>query len=415
MVESLLMEGVCPGCRRVGRVGHACSHGSCRDDGLHFVPGEHLPRAGHTRDAVVGHVVDQFLLVEPLVRDGIATAYRALQIPSLLEVEVALAGPNQDEEVHRNLYREALALARLGHHPNITRLVSFGTEGPVTWLAFEGRSDAKTLAELFTAHGPQPVSLAAARLFLEPLSAALGALARWGLIHGEIRPEAVAVSAPIGHRAFVTLGGFVRVPDPEPPAAYPTRQQVWRAPEQLLRGESGPTTDAYAVAAIAFRLLVGREPFPGDDRERLFWAKQHPAFDPLKGVSLPEPAARFLARALAQDPGQRFESWLRFADGLEAALHALEVEPAQAPMSVRPAPAPAPTGAVDSTPKGWRPRRDPPQMATSVASTPEEAESEEQEPVERRSGSTVMMSAEELMAAAEARGIHRMHRDDSHR
>jgi serine/threonine-protein kinase len=363
----------------------------------------------------MGHVVDRLLLVEPLVRDGIATAYRGLQLPSLLEVEVALAGPNQDEEVHRNLYREALALGRLGHHPNITRLVSFGTEGPVTWLAFEGRGDARTLAELFGVRGQQPVGAAAARLFLEPLSAALGALARWGLIHGEIRPEAVAVSAPIGHRAFVTLGGFVRVPDPEPPAAYPTRQQVWRAPEQLLRSESGPSTDAYAVAAIAFRLLVGREPFPGDDRERLFWAKQHPAFDPLKGLSLPDRAASFFARALAQDPGQRFESWLRFADGLEAALHALEVEPAH------PVVPPAPPPAVDerpADPPGWRTRREPPRTRSSGArvETPiEEGEGEVETPVERRSGSTVVMSAEDLMAAAEARGIHRMHRNDSHR
>ena len=366
-------------------------------------------------------MVGRYLLVERVVRHGIAMAYRALQIPSLLEVDLAIAGLDRDEEVHRNLYRQALALGRLGHHPNITRLVSFAAEDYGTYLAFESQSEARTLADLFVAHGHKAVEVGAARLFLEPLAAAIGALASLGLVHGEIRPESVWVSAPIGHTAFVKLGGFVRISEDDE-AASSTHEQVWRAPEQMLHHVTGATTDAYAVAAIAFRLVFGMDPFPGDEPERLYWMKQHADWDPAAGLTqrVPVRVAAFFRKALAYDANARF-TCDAFCSELLQVLTLLEGGGATAVVE--------PTQMKPVEPKQWRERREPPAMmakqAAVVVDTPapvvktrrelyEEGEDgEDAAPAHEHSGSTVVMSTDELMDAASARATPRMHRNDS--
>jgi hypothetical protein len=365
-------------------------------------------------------MVGRYLVVERVVRHGIATAYRALQIPALLDVELAIAGLERDEEVHRNLYRQALALGRLGHHPNLTRLVSFAAEDFGTYLAYESQTEARTLADLFVAHGDKAIEVGAARLFLEPLAAALGALAALGLVHGEVRPENVWVSAPAGHTAFVKLGGFVRIAELEDAASAP-HDLVWRAPEQMLHHVTGATTDAYAVAAIAFRLVFGLDPFPGDAPERLFWMKQHADWDPTAALALrvPTRVAAFFRKALAFDVSERFPcerfcgELIEVLTWLEAGGTAAVVEPTQ----MRP---------VEQ--KQWRERREVPAMPTQqvavIIDTPppvvktrrelyEEGEDgEDAAPAHEHSGSTVVMSADELMDAARARATPRMHRKD---
>jgi hypothetical protein len=138
-------------------------------------------------------------------------------------------------------------------------------------------------------------------------------------VHGEIRPEHVLVFDEPGYPAFVQLGGFVRIPPPGPPEQPTAWEGVWRTPEQLFHHSVGPTTDGYAVAAIAFALLVGRTPFPAGSREALMRAKHDPRFDVSEGLAAAFPAEviHFFQNALAWDPAERYG-----ADGFHQALDA---------------------------------------------------------------------------------------------
>lgn len=375
---------------------------------MHFIPADLIPDHGRTRtrEPLVGKVLAHHLVVQRVHRRGIDQLYRALQLPALLEVELAFAPSEREKAVHDNLYRQALALARLGAHPNVTRLVFFGADARGTFLVTESQAQASTLAEVVTADGSEALASAAARIILEPLAAALGALARAQLVHGEIRPEHVLMREEPGYPAFIQLGGFVRIPPPEPPGTYPTHEGVWRAPEQLAEDAVNPTTDGYAVAAIAYALLFGRTPFPGDDRDALFAAKLDPTRDPTAELSggVPSEAVAFFEAALAFDPAERLTD-AAFRDGLRAALDALARAEGVA--------VPAPTGERDEPPRERPPRFHRTSAPDAVAR--ELGESAQAGTRGHHAGSTQEMSADEIEALASKRPP-RMHRGpDSHK
>lgn len=326
MSEHASNRGMCPACRREGHVGHACQHGSCAHDGLRFIPESAAAHLGRVRDPLVGHVVAHHLVVERVYRPNTDQLYRAIQLPAMLEVELALVPSARPKDVHDTLYRQALALGRLGAHPNTTRLVFFGADANGTFLVSESQSGASTLADVVTPDGNEPIPSTAARIILGPLAAALGALARAHLVHGEIRPEHVLMREEPGYPAFVQLGGFVRIPPPEPRDTYPTHEGVWRAPEQLSDDVVNATTDAYAVAAIAYALLFGHLPFSSDDRDALFEQKLDPHRDATSELSgnVPSEVIAFFQAALAFDPAERFTD-AGFREALGAALDALAV------------------------------------------------------------------------------------------
>ncbi len=334
MSDSASTRGLCPSCEREGRVGHACARSACERHGTHYIPARFVTQGRH-RDPRIGLVIARHLLVERLARPDIDLLYRAIQVPALLEVELALVPTDRQTDVHDNLLRQALALGRLGGHPNITRLILFGVEPEGTFLVFDSPPEASTLSDVVTPDGNDLVPSAGARILLEPLAAALEALARAHLVHGEIRPDNVLVQAHAGHLAFVQLAGFVRIPpvDSAPPLAAHT--QVWRPPEQIFEHAVNATTDCYSLAAITFALLFGRPPFPAHDRDALYEAKRDDSYDPCEGLAAAVPPAvlHFFGAALATDPDARFNSD-GFRNALFAALDALaadEAEPAVAP------------------------------------------------------------------------------------
>lgn len=323
MTATSLKTGICAACHAEGRVGHACESGPCSREGLHFIPSHLAPDGRALRDARIGQVLGGYLLVQRLKRGGVDRAYAGLQLPAMLEAEVAIVQADREKLAHDNLYRQAIALARLGGHPNITRLVGFGQDSAGTWLATDARTADTTLADIVGVTGHEPLPAAAARVMLEPLVAALGALATAQLVHGEIRPEHVLVQALPGYQAFVQLGGFVRIP-PQGGGPHPFQDDVWRTPEQMFQHAVNATTDAYALAVIAFAMLFGHSPFPAEDREMVLDSKRDAAWDPMVGHedTAPIEVTHFFRAALAHDPHLRFEHD-DFPVALNAALDAM--------------------------------------------------------------------------------------------
>ncbi len=402
-------RGVCPSCRRAGHVGSLCEHGACARHGIHFVPEADAPRPG-SRDTLIGTMVARHLLVERIERRGVDTLYRALQMPAQLEVEVALATPERDASDHDDLFRQALALARLGSDANVTRLVVFGDEPAGTYLITDSAESSRTLGDLILPDGGEVAPASAARLLLEPLAAALRALARARLVHGAIRPEHIFVLDDPAARPIVRLGGFVRLPMPVA-SALSTWDLVWRPLEQIERQAVDATTDVYAVAAIAAALLMGRLPFVADDRDALMAAKRDPGFDPCDGygAAFPAEVLHLLQTALAFDPAERFTAD-GFTHALAAALDALERAEGGVPDRV---------DGVDRSPaasfirEGRPPRLHDERALDQVLEAPAEVGDEaEPEPTEH-AGTTQKLGARELEALVARRGTPRMHKRGS--
>ncbi len=181
-------------------------------------------------------------------------------------------------------FKNEFRSAREVHHPNLVRLGElFESRG--TWFftmeLVAGRDllgffrDADTLGEestLIAAEAPssrrgaalpaRPVDAASVRAVFSQLAAAIAVLHEHGLIHRDIKPGNVRVTAE--GRAVLLDFGLVSGSAVAPSIDGGIVGTVsYMAPEQASNGTVGPAADWYAFGATLYEVLTGRVPFDG--------------------------------------------------------------------------------------------------------------------------------------------------------
>jgi serine/threonine-protein kinase len=175
-------------------------------------------------------------------------------------------------------------------------------------MRFVDGDDLRTLVER---DGPLDDRRTAA--LISQLAGALSAAHERALVHRDVKPANVLVTA--GGHCYLTDFGLVK--DLSATTGATRTGEVlgtldYVAPERIQGGETGPWTDVYALGCVLFFTLTGSVPFPLEEPERKLWA--HISEPP---PSVPGPVGAVVARALAKDPRERFQS----APALAAALH----------------------------------------------------------------------------------------------
>ncbi|MGC4049552.1 MAG: serine/threonine-protein kinase [Paludibaculum sp.] len=177
---------------------------------------------------------------------------------------------------------------------------------------------------------------------------------RMGVLHRDIKPANIMISDD--GRVKVTDFGIARVLG----SARLTRvgsvigTLEYLAPERIRFEEADHRSDLYSTGVVLFEALTGRPPFlGGSDRETLqAHLEQPPPTLRELGVDCAPELETLVARALAKNPADRFQS----AEEFRQALIAIPVAPTPkptpppAPQPVSPAPQPAPPAPVAPTP-----------------------------------------------------------------
>ena len=146
---------------------------------------------------------------------------------------------------------------------------------------------------------------------LRPLAGALDYAHEQGVIHRDIKPSNVLLTAA-GEPVLCDFG-IAQILQQSPSltrtgAAVGTPEYM--APEQALGQSPDRRADLYAMAVIAYQMLLGRTPFRLDNPSEVLMAHIHTAvppprtLDPQMGMAL-EAA---LLKALAKDPNERYQS-----------------------------------------------------------------------------------------------------------
>jgi hypothetical protein len=192
--------------------------------------------------------------------------------------------------------QEALIAARL-LHPHIVAVLDFGEDHASSFLVME-RLPGNTLRDEIVARGP--LSTQRVMLVMTETLAALAAAHSRGVLHRDIKPSNILLQQD-GHTKITDFGiakSFDIRPDAAPPADDMTMTGVvlgtpgYLAPERRSAQPATVQSDLYSVGAVMVEALTGRRLGPGaapTDR-------------------LPPPLAAVAARALADDPRQRFAS-----------------------------------------------------------------------------------------------------------
>jgi len=223
---------------------------------------------------------------------------------------------------------EARAAARL-KHPNVVQVYDVGEDsdaGP--YLVFE-YVHGKPLGDMLGPGGIQ--KLEEGVRIVKGIAAALDAAHAAGIFHRDVKPDNVLVSeegsvkladfgvAHLSEAEMTMAGQFLGTPS-------------YAAPEALARGECTAKTDQFSLAAVAFVILTGEKPFPGEGVAEVSHRVIHEA--PRSPTSirsdLPDAVADALLRGLAKDPDARYDSCGDLAAAVEAAALGHSAPPARA-------------------------------------------------------------------------------------
>jgi serine/threonine-protein kinase len=291
--------------------------------------------AGDNEDALVpGHVLPgtSYRLVERIGRGAHAVVWRAEHMKLSTGVVVKLLDASANADSANRMRLEAQALARLSH-PNLVSVVDAGFADGRLFYVMEDVGGLP-LAQALGANGRMTAEAAIA-LVVEVLGG-LGYVHAHGLVHRDLHPDNVlVVTGEDGARSVRILdlglvklaGGHERLGLTPLAAATAAGMTLgtprYMAPEQARGAAVDARADLYAVGALLYRLLAGRDPFAHHATVGQILAAQLSEEPPPLRAFAPDldPAIeREVLRALAKRPDDRHATAGELGEALARAL-----------------------------------------------------------------------------------------------
>jgi serine/threonine protein kinase len=270
--------------------------------------------------------IGKYEALEEVGRGRFAVVYKARDTgwDRVVALKVLLPPWAEDPDLVTRFCREARAAARL-RHPHIVTIYEAGQAESQPYIAME-YLPGRTLQALLEAEGALPLERALP--ILEQVSSALDYAYKQNAVHLDIKPTNVMVEET-GQNVQATLMDFGLAKAMAGSATLASQGALlgspqYMAPEQAKpkRGvKIGPRADRYALGVVAYQMLTGQVPFPGDTPATLNAHARRPVPSPRSLCpDLPEAVEAVLVKMLAKSPADRFASARGFVAQLRVAV-----------------------------------------------------------------------------------------------
>ncbi len=290
---------------------------------------------------------------------GMGVVYRAEQrsLGRTVALKVIRSETAESGDYRSRFLREA-RLAASVNHPHIVSVFDVGEYDGRLYLTMQWIDgvELRALMDLQQRLAPDRVVHIGSQV-----ASALQAVHDAGFVHRDVKPANVLVRDLGGQdHSYLTDFGIAKMPDAQDQltrTGWLIGTAGYMSPEQIRGQQPGPRSDLYGLGCVVFEALTGQRPFSGENDLAVQWAHANSprpvasAICPALGPSYDA----FLARALAIDPHDRFQSGREFAAALRSA-HAGQLD-TQTQMPAPPAP----------TRVSFRPSSQPPPVSTSAA------------------------------------------------
>ena len=220
--------------------------------------------------------------------------------------------------------RELDAISRL-QHPNVVRALDHGTLSDGRPFIVLEYIEGPSLREVIHERGS--ISPADTFEILEPLCDALAIAHDAGLVHRDVKASNVILAKQDGKLRPVLLDfGLVKLLDQAGPGLTSSRSMLGTpaamAPEQMRGQPVDARTDVYALGLLAYHMLTGQPAFGGGPGVVQTYLQIHGARPrPSAKVDIDPAIDEPISRALAPEPGDRYQSARELIEALRAVVH----------------------------------------------------------------------------------------------
>ncbi|MDP7724203.1 serine/threonine-protein kinase PknD [Mycobacterium sp. TY814] len=301
----------------------------------------------------------KYRLIELMGRGGMGEVWRAYDADTdrVVALKILPSAVSNDEVFQQRFRREAHATARL----NSPHLIPIHTYGEINGRLYvdmrliEGHDLQWVLNQ-----GPLPPARAVG--IIDQVAKGLHAAHRERLLHRDVKPSNVLLD----HDDFAYLIDFGIARAADDLSLTATGNFIgtyhYMAPERFTAAEVDSRSDIYSLACVLYECLTAQSPFPGDTlQEQITGHRSAPPPRPSNtNPDIPASLDMVIARGMAKNPGDRYDTAIELARDAANALTATAVTPT---IRMNPAPA-AYTNRLPRPDTNWRqppaPPRPPP-------------------------------------------------------
>ncbi len=279
-------------------------------------------------DTRIGTKIAGYRIERLLGRGGMGTVYLAEDLALGRKVALKLLSPELSGD---NSFRERFQLeSRLAasiDHPHVIPIYEAGQTDDGTLFIVMRYVDGADLKEILSKDGALDPQRAVE--LLTQTARGLDAAHERGLVHRDVKPSNVLVAISEARREHVYLADFGLTRSSA--SAEAARESIllsgsidYVSPEQIEGADADQASDVYALGCMAYECLTGQVPFPRPSESAVLFAHLEDAPPPPADIqqALPDTVDAVVDKALAKDPGERYESGAELADAIRRAVTA---------------------------------------------------------------------------------------------
>ena len=287
---------------------------------------------------LVGRQIENYLIDGLLGEGGMSAVYRGHDVNLARQVAIKVIHSHlaRNDEFQRRFLQEARALARLGNHPSIVEIYTFGRHSDLFYIVMEF-VPGSSLGVYFrqSQKQGQVFELTDTLIALAQVAEALGYAHRHDVIHRDVKPDNVLLrpldetlrevrQGELPFRPVLIDFGLANMPESEVETPTGTLMGTlpYMSPEQSLGEKIDSRSDLYSLGIVLYQLATGRLPFETrsvTDAIEKHVREQPPPPQDIR-PELTSVVAEIIEKSIAKNPADRFQTGEEMAEALRMAV-----------------------------------------------------------------------------------------------
>jgi serine/threonine protein kinase len=275
-------------------------------------------------DPLIGKTLGQFEILDAIGQGGMALVYTARQpaMNRIVALKVLSRPMAANPAFLARFKQEAQMIASL-EHAYILPVYDMGEQDGWVYIAMRYMSHGTLASRL--AQGPIP--LKDVSTWIEQIGSALDYAHQRGVIHRDVKPSNVLLDAQ--GNAFLADFGIAKWSEGSlnltGSGVIGTPQYM--SPEQGQGLKIDGRSDEYALAVLAYEMIIGKPPFEAETPLAIVLKHITEPLTPPIAINphLPQPVSDVISKALSKNPADRYPTTAAFAQALSAVIAAAPV------------------------------------------------------------------------------------------